>query len=533
ADEAGRDFKPAQASSAIDAGDDAGTVLADKSGAARRDYPGSENGATGISDIGPYEFKGVTQLRVTTPNGGETWPASSQQVVTWTAADLELLTIEFSSDGGATYSPVLTDVAATSGQATITVPDQGSPDYLIRLVSAVPALTETSDTRFTVTSTDSVFVDPSASGAQSGSTWQDAYTSLGPALAGAEFGTTVHVAEGTYQATVATNALVPLPPGVTLLGGYPAGGGLRDPATHATILDGNALAAHVVTTSGDGVVDGVHIINGGSVFQGGGVYMTGGNFTLANSYVTNNTAIEGGGIFGHQPPGIVRIQNSIIENNSGSVSEVVVEDGVSLHLIDTVVRMGTNGCVLKGAGGQLIIDGGSFTYCDGSPAVSIGQSTLGPNRITGALIANNTASMSSSRAGISVGTDTDLFLRDVVFRDNSGGDSPAIGGFGGELLRIETCVFEGNETTGTILPNRVIDVGSFERVEIVNSTFHTEDDMQLIGARFAGTFTNTVSVVNSIVWGPAGAVAFEPSIASLSVSYSNVVGGATGDGNLS
>ncbi|MEM6533696.1 MAG: right-handed parallel beta-helix repeat-containing protein [Myxococcota bacterium] len=531
-DEGGRDFRPSQASSAIDAGDDVNATPSDRLGRSRRDDPGTSNGPAGISDIGPYEFQGVTQLHVTSPNGGEAWPAQSTQAVTWRAAAIDFLILEFSSDGGDTYTPLLTDLDAGLGQATFTVPDEGSPNALVRLRSTDSILSDTSDLPFAVTSTDALYVDASATGMSTGLTWEDAYTTLGPALADADFGATINVAEGTYRATVATSALVPLPPGVTLLGGYPAGGGLRAPASHVTTLDGNALAAHVVTTSGGGVVDGFHIINSAGVLQGGGVYLTGGDFTLANSYVSGNSATEGAGLFGHQPPGTLRINNSIIESNTGG-NQVHVEDDVSLVMTDTTVRMGTNGCVLKGSGGQLTILGGTLTNCGASPAVSIGQSTVGPNTITGTLIADNVTSSSSLRAGISVGTDTDLTVRNVVFRNNSAGDSPAIGGFGGTLLRIENCVFDGNRTTGSSSRRKVIDIGSFVTVEIVNSTFFTEEDIQLVGARFRSTFTNTVNVVNSVLWGSPAAVAFEPDIVSLSVSYSTVIGGATGPGNAS
>ncbi|NCO34845.1 MAG: hypothetical protein GW893_13415, partial [Armatimonadetes bacterium] len=103
------------------------------------------------------------------------------------------------------------------------------------------------------------YVDASATGANNGSSWADAFTTLQSALTAATDGDTIHVAQGTYKPTTGTDrmAFFKLDDGRTLLGGYPNGGGTRDPAVNETILSGDIGAAgssdnsyHVVESHG-------------------------------------------------------------------------------------------------------------------------------------------------------------------------------------------------------------------------------------------------------------------------------------------
>ena len=83
-----------------------------------------------------------------------------------------------------------------------------------------------------------VYVDDTAGGANNGSSWTNAFTSLEAALTAALRGDQVLVAEGVY--TPATEAhSFEIPEDVAIYGGYPDGGGTRDPDANPTILSGD------------------------------------------------------------------------------------------------------------------------------------------------------------------------------------------------------------------------------------------------------------------------------------------------------
>ena len=67
-----------------------------------------------------------------------------------------------------------------------------------------------------------LYVDDSATGANNGGSWTDAYTSLASAMQDAVSGTQIRVAQGTYKATTGTDisATMQLKTGVSLFGGY-------------------------------------------------------------------------------------------------------------------------------------------------------------------------------------------------------------------------------------------------------------------------------------------------------------------------
>ena len=101
-----------------------------------------------------------------------------------------------------------------------------------------------------------LFVDRSATGANDGSSWGDAYEFLQDALDRANSKTStdyeIRIAEGVYypdednrttfrsHTDNSPNESFSLSrDGVTIRGGYPAGGGTRDPAAHKTVLSGD------------------------------------------------------------------------------------------------------------------------------------------------------------------------------------------------------------------------------------------------------------------------------------------------------
>ena len=166
-----------------------------------------------------------------------------------------------------------------------------------------------------------IYVDDDRDG--DGTSWEDAYKYLQDALDDADSGDEIRVAEGTYKPSKevvegdARSATFQLESGVSIYGGYPNGGGSRDPNLYDdTILSGDIGTVansdncyHVVTGSGTGetaVLDGFKITKGHAAdlgedppvgsSSGGGMYnYNSGSPTVTNCSFTSNSAGSGGG----------------------------------------------------------------------------------------------------------------------------------------------------------------------------------------------------------------------------------------------
>jgi hypothetical protein len=225
-----------------------------------------------------------------------------------------------------------------------------------------------------------IYVDANAAGANTGSSWTDAFTDLQDALDIAQDGDQIRVAEGTYRPSEPTEPYQPrtatfqLIDGVATYGGFPTGGGNwdgRDPNAYDTILsgdlDGNDIGGqndpsraencyHVVTASGTDattILDGFTITagnadgaadpcnRGGGMYvewgsptlvgctfagnaapagTGGGAYIREGGPTLHNCSFVDNSAYNGGGIYIYHSHGSTLIDCNFVDNYAGSLN---------------------------------------------------------------------------------------------------------------------------------------------------------------------------------------------------------------------
>jgi parallel beta-helix repeat protein len=174
-----------------------------------------------------------------------------------------------------------------------------------------------------------IYVDVDATGANDGSSWEDAYTTLQPALDEAVAGDEIWVAAGTYKPTYLSDPSKPrsatfqLKNGVALYGGFdPSVGdtdfGDRDWAANAAILSGD-LGTPVVATDNSyhvfyhpaelaldatAVLDGFTVTGGyanggGELSDGGGMYNKGCSPTVTHCTFAGNYANIGGGMRNH------------------------------------------------------------------------------------------------------------------------------------------------------------------------------------------------------------------------------------------
>ncbi len=187
-------------------------------------------------------------------------------------------------------------------------------------ISALTARTYTASTYDTTSagsSANTYYVDVNAGGSDSGASWGNAFVDLQTALAAAQRGDVILIAQGAYYPTSGSNREIAfvLSEGVGLYGGYPTGGGTRDTAANLTILSGDidqsggtdaSNSYHVVVGSRDAVLDGLRIERGyadgdWTHMRGGGLLLIGSqastnNQTINDCVFENNHAAEGGAI---------------------------------------------------------------------------------------------------------------------------------------------------------------------------------------------------------------------------------------------
>ena len=179
-----------------------------------------------------------------------------------------------------------------------------------------------------------IYVDPNATGAGNGDSWTDAYTYLQQALAVAQSGDHLRLAQGRYQPDLGPtalpgdpNATFTLKSGVALHGGFAGVRGAdpdqRDRTLYPTVLTGDLLANdpcspdwdtlltdpnrtdnafHVITATSvtsTAVLDGLVVTGGralGDLPSGGGLLNVSGQPMIVNCVFLENVAGQGGAV---------------------------------------------------------------------------------------------------------------------------------------------------------------------------------------------------------------------------------------------
>jgi hypothetical protein len=173
-----------------------------------------------------------------------------------------------------------------------------------------------------------IYVQSTATGANTGSSWTDAYTDLQSALSAAQAGDSVWVAAGTYRPTNSTDRTISFEPrsGVVLLGGFigtEQNATDRDWTNNTTTLTGDIgvendsldnsyNVMYLLYPDSTTVIDGFVVRDGNANFSnpfnprdrkrcGGGMYIDGQGFeayaTISNIRFVDNSAINGGGLY--------------------------------------------------------------------------------------------------------------------------------------------------------------------------------------------------------------------------------------------
>ncbi len=245
-----------------------------------------------------------------------------------------------------------------------------------------------------------IYVDHTATGNNDGSSWQDAFTDLQDALV-VGMDATIHIAEGIYYPTSGTarGVAFEIPNGATVLGGYPNGGGTRNPSSNETILSGNidgvgsfsGNSFHVVSVKNvnDVTLNGLSIRDGNadnlSSFgrsRGGGLFVNNATLTLKDVEVKWNKAIYGAGIFATLSPSVT-VEGCTFKKNTADYGSAIYHSNQTHFYMDKT----------------RVLDNNSLVRC----AIEVNNSLY--TKIENSVIANNASGNANAIAFIATNRD--------------------------------------------------------------------------------------------------------------------------------
>jgi len=315
-------------------------------------------------------------------------------------------------------------------------------------------------------------VRSTASGANNGTSWVNAFTSLQSALTAAVSGDEIWVAAGTYKPTATADRTMSfaLKNGVGVYGGFAGTETMRsqrNPTANITILSGD------IGTVGVGTDNSYHVVTSDSTVTATGI-LDGFTVTGGQADGATDPIDRGGGVYINLgSPAFVRciFSNNYAGNRGGGVR--VAAGSPSF----------TN-CTFQGnfaqSAGDLMPGGGGLS-----------AASVGSMQVTGCVFRGNSVGNTTAGGGIDV-TDNTTVVNSVVAQNSPNGANFS--------------------STGN---------------SFINSTVANNGNYGIV------FFATSNAITNSIVWNnPTGALFLGPS-ASVSISYSDIQGGFAGTGNIS
>jgi predicted outer membrane repeat protein len=372
-------------------------------------------------------------------------------------------------------------------------------------------------------------VDPTAPGANDGSSWPDAYTALQPAFAAASVGDSVLVAGGVYVPGPSRTSMFFLPNGATILGSF-SGYSSADP--YARDFDGNpsTLSGEIGDPARDDNC--IHVVWAGTLTL---------DTILDGFVVTRGYAWDGGMEYGAglRVGGPLALRNvRLVDNVSMGSGAGIYCDGGPLTLDHVEVSGGSAGVSGSGSGGGIACSNVALTLTDCSfldnTAEYLGGALVhggGPLVATRCVFEGNAA----HQAGAVQLGDCEATLLDCEFRYNTAEDDGGAISTGTQVepLRIVNGLFWRNYTTlggssGSL--GGAIHIGGFGPADqtLTNCTF-AENEAGEGGAIYV-SHNAGLRVINSILWGNYAEYSL-PEIRALDTTFSHcLVAGCGGSG---
>lgn len=263
-----------------------------------------------------------------------------------------------------------------------------------------------------------IFVAGDATGANDGSSWADAYTSLDAALGAAEDGNSIWVKTGTYV----PDSTFTVSDGINLLGGFAgtetsADG--ADPVANVTILSGDVNGDDDPDQIDANRSDNVRIL----AITEGTASVTIAGFTFANGQLASGapTDFSGAGILTLSP---VTIANCIFTGNVADYGAAISLLGAGMDLAE-ISNVTVNGNVASARG---------VIYSEGAANISVDGSSFDGNF--------------AGRGAVYFVESENVSVTNSDFTNNTGARSPAIGYFTATPGYIGDCTFTNNTATG-------------------------------------------------------------------------------------
>lgn len=335
------------------------------------------------------------------------------------------------------------------------------------------------------------YVDKDATGANNGTSWADAYTDLQDALAAAQPGDHIWVAEGTYLPGTSASSTFLIEKDIKLYGGFTGTETnllQRDWATYPTILsgdvNGNDVVDNFTTNRSDNVNNILHltsdvtnalildgfIVQGGhadnisssapEALRGGGMWSAG-SPTMRNCTFRQNYASElgAGAYFGELTSGLV-VQDCMFEANK--VKDSPNGFGGAMFVLNSTAFQKIERCVfLHNFTGSLALftDSGEISECQfinnenrgyGAGLLASVQSDSGFILVKDCQFTGNiSGQVGAGIFGECVTSNNQLKVMDCTFEENIadgvGGGMFVIAVSDNHNIEIDNCIFKGNQ----------------------------------------------------------------------------------------
>ncbi len=302
------------------------------------------------------------------------------------------------------------------------------------------------------------------------------------------------------------------------------------------IMSGNSSAGGGGGLYAEGsslAVTGNRIEDNTSQGNGGGALFVVDESTVEENTITGNTAASGGGVsiggYGYSVTG-----NTIRENAAGSNGGGVSADGASSSISENTICENTAGSsgggVFCAQWSSLLIEGNTIVLNEAGGLNGGGVSCFGGDTgILDNLIAGNGALYGGG--GVFCGGATTVISGNTIVlntTENNGG-GVASQGYSGDVILSRNSIISNKSGRG----GGCFLGGSSAIVDGVTFSGNRADSGGAIGSR--GAFSVIVTVENSILWGDTaatGAEIFTEEASTITVEYSDVMGGWEGEGNI-
>ena len=117
----------------------------------------TDSGATNMQHMGIVRDFGLpgevsSSLTVASPNGGESWAGGSSHAITWTSSGVTNVKLEYTLNGGTSWTVITSSTSAAAGSYSWTVPSSATTSAKVRATDTANAsLSDTSNASFTIT----------------------------------------------------------------------------------------------------------------------------------------------------------------------------------------------------------------------------------------------------------------------------------------------------------------------------------------------------------------------------------------------